>query len=143
MNDMPPEQADPEAEIRQLIADAQAHQFDVVKLLKLHDDEVVIVNIAGRRVFGKAAFADAMTQALSSPLQHVPATLAVERVQFLAPDCALVSCSKTVQDRRPAAERSALPGTVGATSYVVVRRGERWVIALAQTTALQVPSRAE
>lgn len=130
--------SDAETEIRQLIADAQKHQFDVVELLKLHDDEAVIVNMAGRRVFGKAAFAEAMAQALSSSLRHVPATVAVDRVQFLSPDSALVSCTKTVQDLRPAAERSALPGSAGVTSYVVVRRGQRWLIALAQTTAVRV-----
>ena len=68
MTNMRPEQADAETEIRQLIADAQKHQFDVVELLRLHDDEAVIVNMAGRRVFGKAAFAEAMAQALSRAL---------------------------------------------------------------------------
>jgi uncharacterized protein (TIGR02246 family) len=135
-NTMGPPQASAEGEIRQLIADAQKHQFDVAELLKLHDDEVVIVNMAGRRVFGKAAFAEAMTQALSSPLQRVPATLEVDRVQFLSADSALVSCRKTVHDLRTAAERSPLPGSAGVTSYLVLRRKGRWVIALAQTTAV-------
>ncbi|WP_280151718.1 SgcJ/EcaC family oxidoreductase [Piscinibacter sp. XHJ-5] len=134
----PGQQEGDEADIRQLIADAQKHQFDVLELLKLHDDEAVIVNMAGRRVFGKAAFGEAMTQALSSSLRQVPATVAVDRVQFLSPDSALVSCRKTVQDLRPATERTALPGSEGVTSYVVVRQGKRWVIALAQTTAVRV-----
>lgn len=123
-----------EAEIRQLIADAQTHQFDVAQLMKLHDDEVVVVNMAGRRLFGKAAFADAMTQALSTALRHVPTVTQVDRVHFLGPACAAVSCTKTVHDERSAAERTTLPGSVGMLTCVVVRKDDRWVIASAQTT---------
>lgn len=123
-----------EVRIRQLIADAQEHQFDVTELMKLHHDDAVIVNMAGRRLFGKADFEQAMKQALSSDLRHVPAVMTVDRVLFLGPDCAVVSCTKTVQDRRPAADRAALPGSVGMTTYVVVREGDAWVIASAQTT---------
>ena len=125
-----------EAEIRQLIADAQKYQFDVTRLMKLHDDDVVIVNMAGRRLFGKQAFEEAMKQALSSALQHVPTVTDIDRVHVLAPGCAVVSCTKTVHDHRPAADRTALPGSVGMTTYVVVRKGDGWVIASAQTTPL-------
>jgi uncharacterized protein (TIGR02246 family) len=125
-----------EAEIRQLIADAQKYQFDVPQLMKLHDDEVVIVNMAGRRLFGKAAFEEAMKQALSSALQHVPTVTEIDRVHILAPGCAVVSCTKTVHDQRPAGDRTPLPGSVGMMTCVVVRRGDAWVIASAQTTPL-------
>lgn len=123
-----------EAAIRRLVAEAQKHQFDVAQLMALHDDDVVVTNMAGRRVVGKKAFADAMEKALSSALRHVPATTEVDSVRFLSPDCALVACTKTVHDERPAAEKTRLPASVGVMTYVVVRKGGRWVIASAQTT---------
>lgn len=123
-----------EAEIRRLVADAQKHQFDVVELMKLHHDDVVITNMAGRRVFGKAAFTEAMTRAMASSLQHVPTETAVDRLQFLSPDCAIVFCTKTVHDQRASPEQTPLPASVGMMSYVVVRKGDGWVIAAAQTT---------
>jgi uncharacterized protein (TIGR02246 family) len=125
-----------EAEIRQLIADAQKHQFDVTELMKLHDDDAVIINMAGRRLFGWKAFEEAMKQALSSPLQHVPTVTDIDRVHFLTPSCAVVSCTKTVHDHRPAAQKTALPGSVGMMTYVVVQKASRWLIASAQTTPL-------
>lgn len=123
-----------ESAIRQLIAQAQAHQFDLVELMKLHDDDVVITNMAGRRVFGKQAFSEAMGRALSSGLQHVHTTVEVDRVRFLSPDCAIVWCTKTVHDHRPTPEKNALPGSMGLMTCVVVKRGGHWLIASAQTT---------
>jgi uncharacterized protein (TIGR02246 family) len=125
-----------EAQIHQLVADAQKYQFDVAELMNLHDDDVVIVNMAGRRLFGKQAFEEAMMQALASPLQHVPTATVIDRMRFVTPDCAIVSCTKTVYDHRPADEQSALPGRVGVMTYVLVRQGGGWVIASAQTTPL-------
>jgi uncharacterized protein (TIGR02246 family) len=123
-----------DAEIRQLIADAQKHQFDVTQLMKLHDDDVVVINMAGRRLFGRAAFEEAMKQALSSALRHVPTATHIDRVHFVAPGCAVVSCTKTVHDGRAASDATALPGSVGMMTYVVVRKDGGWVIASAQTT---------
>src|SRR5688572_16239936 len=94
-----------EAAIRGLVADAQKHQFNVAQLMALHYDDVIVTNMAGRRVVGKKAFADAMETALSSALRHVPTTTEVDSVRFLSPDCAIVACTKTVHDERPAAER--------------------------------------
>jgi uncharacterized protein (TIGR02246 family) len=134
---MPPKDADTsfqEARIRQLITDAQKYQFDVTELMKLHDDDAVIVNMAGRRLFGRRAFEDAMKQAVSSALQHVPTDTAIDRVHFLTPHCAVVSCTKTVHDNRPDDQKAALPGRVGMTTYIVVQKGDTWVIASAQTT---------
>jgi len=123
-----------EARIRRLVADAQKHQFDVDELMKLHHDDVVITNMAGRRVFGKQAFAQAMKQAIASPLQHVPTEVEVQSVRFLTPDCAIAFCTKTVLDQRPAPDRTALPASVGMMSYVLVRQADGWLIAAAQTT---------
>jgi uncharacterized protein (TIGR02246 family) len=123
-----------EAEIRRLVADAQKHQFDVVELMKLHHDDVVITNMAGRRVFGKQAFTEAMTRAMASSLQHVPTETAIDRLHFLSSDAAIVFCTKTVHDQRAASEKAPLPASVGMMSYVVVRKDDGWVIAAAQTT---------
>lgn len=123
-----------ETEIRRLVAAAQQHQFNVDELMQLHDDDAVVINMAGRRLFGRQAFREAMEQALSSSLQHVPTVTEVDRVHFVAPGCAVVSCTKTVHDQRPAAEKTALPGSVGLMTYVLVQKQGRWVIASAQTT---------
>jgi uncharacterized protein (TIGR02246 family) len=125
-----------ETEIHRLIADAQKYQFDVTELMKLHDDDAVVINMAGRRLFGKRAFEEAMKQALSSTLQHVPTATAIDRLRFVTPDCAVVSCTKTVHDQRAEADKTALPGRVGMMTYVVVRKGDGWAIASAQTTPL-------
>ena len=125
-----------ESQIHQLISDAQKYQFDVSELMKLHDDDAVIVNMAGRRLFGRKAFEEAMKQALSSALQHVPTVTVVDRVHFLTPGCAVVSCTKTVHDHRLAADKTALPASVGMMTYVVARKGDGWVIVSAQTTPL-------
>lgn len=123
-----------ETEIRRLVAAAQQHQFNVDELMQLHDDDAVVINMAGRRLFGRQAFREAMEQALSSSLQHVPTVTEIDRVHFVAPGCAVVSCTKTVHDQRPAAEKTTLPGSVGLMTYVLVQKQGRWVIASAQTT---------
>ena len=125
-----------ETDIRQLVADAQKHQFDVTELMKLHDDDVVVINMAGRRLFGKQAFAKAMKEALSSALQHVPTVTHIDRLHLVAPGVAVVSCTKTVHDHRPEPDKTALPGRVGTMTYVVVHKEGRWLIASAQTTPL-------
>lgn len=123
-----------ETEIRRLVAAAQQHQFNVDELMQLHDDDAVVINMAGRRLFGRQAFREAMEQALSSSLQHVPTVTEIDRVHFVAPGCAVVSCTKTVHDQRPAAEKTTLPGSVCLMTYVLVQKQGRWVIASAQTT---------
>ena len=40
-----------ETEIRRLVAAAQQHQFNVDELMQLHDDDAVVINMAGRRLF--------------------------------------------------------------------------------------------
>jgi uncharacterized protein (TIGR02246 family) len=123
-----------EAAIRRLVADAQKHQFDVAELMKLHHDDVTITNMAGRRVFGKPAFEQAMAQALASPLRQVPTEVVVDRVQFLSADCAIAFCTKTVHDERPGLDQPALPASVGMMSCVCIRQAGGWAIAAAQTT---------
>lgn len=126
----PPEGA--EQEIAELVAAAVRHQADVEPFLALHTDDVVIVNIAGRRVLGSETLEAAMRSALSSPLADVTTTVEVEDIRFLRRDIAIVSCTKHVRDARSDAS-DELP-SAGAMSYIVVDDGDGWRIALAQTT---------
>lgn len=123
-------------QIRGIIAEAQEHQNDVERLMALHTDNVSIVNIAGRRIFGRESFKDAMTQALSSPLRDVRTTVDVDRVELVTDTVAIASCTKTVHDHRQAGDRARLPGSVGCLTYVVVRGDAGWLIASAQTTPI-------
>lgn len=123
-----------ERAIREVVAQAQAHQNDVEPLLRLHTPDAVIVNLAGRRVLGRDAFAEAMAGALASPLADVRTTIEVLDVRAAAPDVAVVSCVKTVHDGRADAT-TALP-SVGSLTYVMAKVDGDWRIALAQTTPI-------
>jgi uncharacterized protein (TIGR02246 family) len=127
------------ATIRQLVADAQAHQVDVEPFLALHTPETAIVNIAGRRVLGRDVLRRAMEQAVSGSLARVTTTVDVDDIRLLRPDVALVSCTKHVTDERTTGERSATDATfpsTGSLTYVVVRDDDTWRIASAQTTPI-------
>ena len=118
--------------IRSVVARAQDAQNDTDALMAMHTPEVVVVNVAGRRVLGRQAFAEAMGAALASPLSHVRTTLEVLDIRFTTPDVAIVSCVKTIHDGRTEVVTS-LPAT-GALTYVMIRAEGSWCIALAQTT---------
>ncbi len=122
---------DDAAEIRKLVAEAVRLQSHTA-FIDLHTDDVRIVNVAGRRVRGRTALADAMGAALASPLADVLTTVDVEDVVFLRPDVALVSCVKHIHDGRDGGD--TLPAS-GSLTYVLVRDGE-WRIASAQTTPI-------
>ncbi|MGE4427449.1 MAG: SgcJ/EcaC family oxidoreductase [Solirubrobacteraceae bacterium] len=125
--------------IEDLVAAAQAAQSDPETLLPLHTPEVVIVNIAGRCVVGRDAFADAMAGALASPLRDVRTTVTIDDVRTATPDVAIVSATKTVHDERTTADATAVLPTVGRLTYLVVRQADGWRIALAQTTPIVNP----
>jgi uncharacterized protein (TIGR02246 family) len=121
--------------IRELVARSQEAQLDADALPALHTPDLVLVNLAGRRVFGRDTFAAAMAEALSTPLKDVRTTLRIDDIRFPAADVAIASLTKTIHD-----ERSAGAGTMpttGAMTYVLVRRGDGWQIALAQTTPIR------
>ena len=122
--------------IRAIIDRASAAQGDPDTLLPLHTVDTAIVNLAGRRVLGRDALAEAMTAALASPLRDVRTSIQVVDVRFPGPDLAIVSCIKEVHDEREEADRTILP-SAGALSYVMVRIGVEWRIALSQTTPIQ------
>lgn len=120
-----------EQQIRDLVVQAERHQSDVDELMALHTPDVIIVNIAGRRVLGRDAIEQAMRQALDSSLAQVRTTTDVEEIRWVTPDVAIVSCVKHVHDERAGA--GGLP-TDGALTSVVRRSADQWQIALAQTT---------
>ena len=122
-------------EIFGLVAAAVRHQSDPDQFLALHTDDVVIVNIAGRRVLGRNDLEAAMRGALASPLADVTTTVDIDDIRFLRPDVALVSCTKHVRDARTD-RGDELPAS-GAMSYIVVNDGAGWRIALAQTTPMR------
>lgn len=117
--------------IEALVAAAMRHQSDPEPFLSLHTEDVVIVNIAGRRVLGRSELEVAMKGALASPLAEVTTTVDVDEIRFLRPDVALVSCTKHVHDERAGGRE--LP-TTGIMTYVVIEGSDGWHIALAQTT---------
>ncbi|MEU4283170.1 DUF4440 domain-containing protein [Nocardiopsis dassonvillei] len=82
----------------------------------------------------READGEALPEALSSPLKDIRTELEVNDIRFTTPDVAVVSLAKTVHD-----ERADAPDTVpltGAMTYVLVRAGDDWRIALAQTTPI-------
>ncbi|GGR86497.1 hypothetical protein GCM10010252_26460 [Streptomyces aureoverticillatus] len=123
--------------IRELVARSQEAQNDPDVLPALHTANLVIVNLVGRRLFGRDAFASAMAEALSSPLKDIRTSLEVDDIQFTTPDVAIVSLTKTVHDERPEALDSPELPSIGAMTYVLTRQGDDWRIALAQTTPVR------
>ena len=118
--------------VRQLIASADQHQSDVERFIALHHPDVVIVNLAGRRVLGRDALQRAMASAMDSPLAKVLTRVDVRDVRFPHPDVALVSARKHVSDERDGSA-GGLP-VAGEITYTAVRTDAGWRIALAQTT---------
>jgi uncharacterized protein (TIGR02246 family) len=123
------------AAITDLVEAAGRHQSNPEPFLALHSDDVVIVNIAGRRVLGRRDLEAAMRSALATPLAAVTTTVDIDDIRFLRPDVALVSCTKHVHDAR-AEPDDALP-PAGAMSYIVTNDGDGWRISLAQTTPVR------
>jgi uncharacterized protein (TIGR02246 family) len=122
-------------DLHQLIAAADKHQSDVERFVELHHPDVVLVNIAGRRVLGRAELRSAMAAALDSPLAQVLTRIEVQDVRFPHPDVALVSALKHVSDERDVST-GALPST-GSVTYTAVRTGDGWQIAAVQTTPIR------
>ncbi|WP_434599704.1 SgcJ/EcaC family oxidoreductase [Streptomyces sp. A5-4] len=123
--------------IRELVALTQEAQIDPDVLPGLHTSNLVLINLAGRRLFDRETFASAMAEALSSPLKDVRTELEVNDIRFATPDVALVSLTKTVHDERSETAGSTELPLAGVMTYVMVRQGDHWRIALAQTTPIQ------
>ena len=131
----PDDGATSEAEIRQIVDAAVEHQSDVDPFLALHSDDIVLVNLAGRRVIGKTALGAAMTEGLKSRLANVKTHNEIVDITFVDADVAIVSCLKRITDENRDAQEGSIP-TEASLTYVVTRRGARWLIALAQTTPI-------
>lgn len=125
--------------IRELVYEARETQNQPSPFLALHTSQVVIVNLAGRRVLGREAFAEAMAGALASPLSDVRTTVEIVDIRLALPDVAIVSCIKTVHDGRSASELSTSLPSKGALTYVLTRARGTWRIAVAQTTPILTP----
>lgn len=127
------------AAIRQTVAEAEKHQNEVEPFIALHTVDSSIVNLAGRRVFGKEAIRRATTHSLQTALSKVFTRSEIDDVRFVRPDVAIVSCTKHVSDeRRPSSSDGpgpTLPSTAMLT-YVMVKDGGTWRIASAQTTPI-------
>ncbi|ADD42609.1 SgcJ/EcaC family oxidoreductase [Stackebrandtia nassauensis] len=121
--------------IHRTFAEYQEHQTEPEPFLAMHRDETIVVNIAGRRVLGKEALAQAMTAALASPLAQVRTTLDIEDVRFVREDVALVSAIKNVHDERDEKDEAdaGFPST-GALTLLLSKEEGQWRVALAQTT---------
>ncbi|WP_084497517.1 SgcJ/EcaC family oxidoreductase [Nocardia amamiensis] len=126
--------AEDEHAVRDLVALADRSQSNASVLPSLHTDATAIVNFYGRRLFGRDAFEAAMSAALGSGLGDVRTSVEVIDLRPLTADVVLVSCVKTVHDRRPDAETN--PSATGALTYVIVRTSTGWKIGLAQTTPI-------
>lgn len=125
-----------ETAIRDLVALAQESQSDPEALMALHTAETAIVNLAGRRVLDRETYAQAMADALASPLSEVLTTAEIVDIRLTTPEVAIVSATKTVHDGRSGDDGSTLLPSTGALTYVTVRRADGWRIALAQTTPI-------
>ncbi|WP_203186511.1 SgcJ/EcaC family oxidoreductase [Streptomyces pratensis] len=129
-----------EKRIRELVARTQEAQADPDVLPALHTSDLVLINLGGRRLFGRETFVSAMTEALSSPLKDIRTTLEIDDIRFATPDVAIVSLTKTVHDERAEGDEGddlpELPLT-GAMTYVMTRTDGDWRISLAQTTPIR------
>ena len=125
---------DDERAIRAIVQQAHDAQNDAGVLPALHVEDAVIVNIAGRRLFGRDEFESAMAKAVASPLRDVTTTVEVVDVRPVTDDVAIVSSIKSVHDGRQSG--AAEVPERGAFTYVVKRDGAQWRIALAQTTPI-------
>jgi uncharacterized protein (TIGR02246 family) len=128
--------ADQLAAIHDLVRLAHLRQSDTEGLIDLHTPDALVVNIAGRRVIGREAFREAMSKALASQLANVTTSTEIDQVLFIAPDVAVVSCTKSVSDNREVSASLASLPSRGYLTYVLVRKEGEWKIASAQTTPI-------
>lgn len=123
--------------IRQVVADAERYQSDLTRFIALHTPDVVLTNIAGRRVLGRDALQRAMKGALETPLAKVFTTHQIEDIRFVRPDVAIVSCLKHVSDERDTSSKGPRLPSTGSLTFVLVREQDGWRIASAQTTPVK------
>jgi uncharacterized protein (TIGR02246 family) len=124
--------------IRAIVAATDTYQDDADGFTRLLTEDVALVNMAGRRVLGREALHDAMSEALQTPMADVRTRNELVDVRFPRPGIAVASCIKHVSDERDPSEKApdaSFPGRASLTLVLVEERGG-WRIALAQTTPI-------
>ena len=121
--------------IRDVVTASDKLQDDADGFAGLLTEDVSLVNIAGRRLRGRETVRQAYREALASPLAQVRTSLEITDVWFISPDVAVASAIKHVSDERqdPA---GPLPDR-GNTTFVLVNRDQKWLIASVQTTPIR------
>ncbi|GAA3425848.1 SgcJ/EcaC family oxidoreductase [Streptosporangium sandarakinum] len=114
--------------IEQVVRAAEELQSDVTGFTGLLTEEVTLVNFTGTRLRGREQVKKVMAEALRTPLKDVLTKNELLDVTFLRPDVALAGLIKHVNDDR-----------TGALTFVLVKDGGTWRIALAQTTPVVKP----
>ena len=120
--------------IRALVDEAAGLQNDTDGFVRLLTEDVVIVNVAGRRIIGRERFREAMAAALQTRLARVITRNELLDVTFVRPDVAVVSVIKHISDENEDAD-GAIPSQ-GSLTLVVAKQGDAWRIAVAQTTPI-------
>lgn len=122
--------ADLEVEVRALVRALDRAQDDAEAFAALVTEDVRVTDVAGRRVHGRAALQDAMAEALAGELAAVRTRAEVHDVAFPAPDLALVTATKHIEDGR----RDPSAPAAGAYGITCVRTAAGWRVAALQTT---------
>jgi len=124
-----------ETEFRAIVEQTERFQDDAEAFCSLLADDAILVNAVGRRVVGRGAIRAAMEAALATPLADVRTRHQFIEGRLLAPDVAVVGMAKRV-DAPPGAHVGT--GSTVESTLVLVRRGDRWKIAVAHNTLVRV-----
>ena len=118
--------------LTELVATVQATQRaeDVDGFLALFHADAVWVTGGGRRLVGKGAITTFTRSVLPGAMSGVTVDYVVDHVLFLTPDVALTSV-----DQEYRSDDSTSPSR-GLPSYVWLREGGSWLIAVGQNTGV-------
>lgn len=122
--------------IRQLIADVEKAQNErsPEDFLRHFMPDAVWVTAFGRRLTGRDEIATFTRKVLTPALGNQYARYEAEHISFLRPDVAAVN----VRQRPVLDDGSPIPGEAeGSPLYILVKEGERWMIAIGQNTKVQ------
>jgi uncharacterized protein (TIGR02246 family) len=119
--------------IHEIVAAAETHQNEPEEFCRLLTEEVSIINVAGRRIFGRDAFYKTMKDAMKTHLGEVITRNEIVKINFLHPDVALVSCYKHFVDKGTLKEEASK----ASLNFVMVKENRKWMIASAQSTLVK------
>jgi uncharacterized protein (TIGR02246 family) len=120
--------------IRSVVAETERRQSDADQFAELLMPDVVLVNAVGRRVFGREELRAAMAAALQTPLANVLTRNEIDDIRFVRPDVAAASGTKYVSG--DGSDHAESGSTIHFT-FVVVRDGDAWRIAVAHNTLVR------